>query len=111
MDLISAIVFLCLVAAPLAVLAGWFVEVGYSGLGSFVNRGDSDSWRSTMPWPQGVQEEDVVKWHVRDREPAAGGPPRGTPTRGDIADDFEIAPVHAQARVVFRPPAERESPR
>lgn len=114
MDMISAIVLLSLAAVPLAVLAGWFVGPGYSGLGSLVNRGDSDAWwRATMPLPQGIQEEDQVGWHVRDRDLAVvGSSARGPATREVMADDFEIAPVHPQTRVGFRPPPpERGSPR
>lgn len=114
MDMIAAIVLLSLVAAPLALLAGWFVVAGYSGLGSLVNRGDSDAWwRSTMPWPQGVQEEDEVRWHVRDPDLAMVGSSARWPVTPEVmADDFEIAPVRPQTRVGFRPPpAERGSPR
>ena len=109
MDVISAIVLLSLVAAPLALLAGWFVDGGHTGLGSLVSRGGSDAWwRATMPWPQGVQEEDGVRWHVQDQgSMAVDASATMLAIPGVPADAFEIAPVRPQARVVFRPPAER----
>ena len=40
------------------------------------------------PWPHGVQEEDGVRWHVRDPDV--------------VTDAFEIKPVRPQARVGLR---------
>ena len=108
MDAISAIVLLALVAMPIALLSGWFVDGGYGGLGSVVNRGDTGSWwRSTMPWPEGVQEDDELAWHVHEPEPA-----------GDAAmaeserDAFELAPERPKAHVgVHAPGARLRQPR
>jgi hypothetical protein len=114
MDIISTIVLLSLGAVPLAVLAGWFVDPDRNGLGSLVDRGGGSSWwQTTMPWPQGVQEEDGVGWHIRDPDQAvaesSGGDLRSyEPT----ADAFEVAPVHPRSRIGFhRPAPDRESPR
>jgi hypothetical protein len=95
MVLVSAIVMLSVVAIPLAVVAAWFVDRGHGGLGSLVGGTDSESWwRSTMPLPQGVQEEDGVTWRVRvDVRPA------------DSRDAFEVQPMTTRARVGFRPPS------
>jgi hypothetical protein len=114
MDTLSAMVALGLVAAPLALLARWFVDRGYRGLGTLVNQGDSAAWwRATMPWPQGVQEEDGVAWHIRDPDPVAVGSPTGTPATAELKRDaFNIAPVRPQTRIRFHPPlSEREEPR
>ena len=76
MDLITALALLCVAAAPLAVLSGWFAGPGFRRQGSLVNAGDRDAWwRSTLPWPHGVQEEDDVRFSFR----AADGPPLGSP--------------------------------
>jgi hypothetical protein len=112
MDIISAIILLSLVAAPLALLAGWFVDGGHTGLGSLVSRGGSDAWwRAAMPWPQGVQEEDGVRWHVQDQgSMAVDSSATGPATRGAPADDFEITLLRPQARVAFRPSRDRDPP-
>ena len=100
MDIIS-VILLALVAAPLAVLSGWFVDRGYGRLGSLVNHGDSRAWwQATMPWPRGVQEEDEVRWRVHDRD-GAPGPSVDPVTSGDTEEDFEMAPVRPRAQVGF----------
>lgn len=112
MEMISAIILISLAAVPLAVLAGWFVSPRHGELGSVVHGCDSDSWwRATMPWPHGVQEEDGVRWHLRDQEPAVVDPSAGgSPTGEVMAADFEIAPVRPQTRIRFLPsPSERGS--
>lgn len=114
MDVISTIVLLGLGAVPLAVLAGWFVDPDRNGLGSLVNRGgDGSWWQTTMPWPQGVQEEDGVGWHIRDPDLTVVGSSGGWPAAQEaIADAFEVAPVHPRPRVRIRPSTpERKSPR
>jgi hypothetical protein len=89
MDMVAAIAVLFALAAPLALLARWFVDRGHNGLGVLVSRGGNDAWwQSTMPWPHGVQEEDGVRWHVRDPDV--------------VTDAFEIKPVRPQARVGIR---------
>ena len=100
MDLIFVIVLLALVAAPLALLSGWFVDAGYEGLGSLVNRGDAPWRHASMPWPQGVQEEDGVTWHIRASDVAATSPETPEPE----ADAFEIVSARPQSRVGFREP-------
>jgi hypothetical protein len=111
MDAISSIVLMILAAVPVAVLAGWFAGPRHSGLGALVDRGDADSWwRTTMPWPQGVQEEDGVRWRIPERDPevveSSDGGPDGPEAR---ADDFEVALVRTRSRVGLRPPADRPS--
>ena len=100
MDVIFVIVLLALVAAPLALLSGWFVDAGYEGLGSLVNRGDGAWRRASMPWPQGVQEEDGVTWHIRAPDGAATSPV----SHESEADAFEIASARPQPRVGLRAP-------
>ncbi len=89
MDMVAAIAVLFVLAAPLGLLARWFVDRGHNGLGVLVSHGGNDAWwQSTMPWPHGVQEEDGVRWLVRDPDVAT--------------DAFEIKPVRPQARVGIR---------
>jgi hypothetical protein len=48
-----------------AMLAAWFVRVGYGQFGAFAQgRDDASWWRSNLPWPRGVQEDDDIAWHV-----------------------------------------------
>jgi hypothetical protein len=110
MEIISAIVMLAVVAAPLALLAGWFVRGGYEGLGSFVDCGDREGWwRAAMPLPHGVQEEDGVGWHVPTPEHATES--RAVrETRGEPVDALRIAPVRPTPRVVFRSSASIRGP-
>jgi hypothetical protein len=88
MDTLVAIALLCALAAPLSLLARWFVDRGHNGLGVLVSRGGSDAWwQTTMPWPHGVQEEDGVRWHVPGQEVETD------------PDAFEIPPVRPHGRV------------
>ena len=112
MDVISTIVLLSIGAVPLAVLAGWFVDPDRNGLGSLVDRGGGNSWwQNAMPWPQGVQEEDGVGWHIREPDRALVGPPSGDPaSREPTVDAFEVAPMHPRSRVgLHRTAPERRS--
>lgn len=103
MDLIPAILMLGLSGAVLATLAGWWVRGGYDGIGALVNRGDSgDWWRATMPWPQGVQEEDGVSWHIRDPGSSPGSPASGSGPPEVDADAFRVPPIRPRSRVGFR---------
>jgi hypothetical protein len=113
MDILSVIVVLCIAAAPLALLSRWFVDRGYRGLGSLVNPGDSSNWwRATMPWPQGVQEEDGVAWHIREPEPGVVGSPAADPASSGLAGRaFMIAPVRAAKVHLNASPSERPGPR
>jgi hypothetical protein len=92
MDLIFALALLSLAAMPLALLSGWFDRRESRPLGALVNGRDAESWwRSTMPWPRGVQEEDDVTWSFRDRQPP--GP------RPDGPDEVWISPIHLRPEV------------
>lgn len=73
MDVIPTIVLLSLAAAPIAVVAGWLASRGHGRLGPLVSApAGVDWWRTTMPWPHGVQEDDEVKWNFA--EPVAADP-------------------------------------
>jgi len=88
-DLLAALVLISVAAAPLALLSGWLAGRGSRQLGSLVNGGDSETWwRSTMPWPRGVQEEDDLTWSFRDTQP--------TP---DQADEVKVEPILLRPRV------------
>lgn len=64
MNLISAVLLLAAAAAPLAVLSAWVVSRRDQRAGTLVHFGGTDGWwRDTMPWPQGVQEDDDVHWN------------------------------------------------
>jgi len=108
MDAITAIVLLALVAVPIAVLSGWWVDAGCGGLGSVVNRGDRGAWwRSAMPLPQGVQEDDELAWHVRGSEGTAGDAAAAEAER----DAFELAPARPRPHVGLRSPDSLRPPR
>jgi hypothetical protein len=96
-DLITALLLLSVAAAPLALLSGWLAGRGSRPLGSLVNAGDSDTWwRSTMPWPRGVQEEDDLTWSFRDTPPAATQSLRSRPHE---ADEIRVDPIHLRPQV------------
>lgn len=71
MDLITTILLFALAAVPVGLFGGWFAARG-NRLGSLVGGGGDSWWRSQMPWPQGVQEADDVKWHFSDVNAAPG---------------------------------------
>jgi hypothetical protein len=83
MDLISLLLWLGLAALavlPVAALSGWLVGPGQRSLGPLI-QGHESWWRSTMPWPRGIQEEDGVAWHVAASPPSAVAPgPSGPPS-------------------------------
>lgn len=94
MDLIAALLLLSVAAAPLALLSGWLASRGSRPLGSLVNAGDSDTWwRSTMPWPRGVQEEDDLPWSFRDTQPTANQSSRSGPDDPAAADEVNVEPI------------------
>jgi hypothetical protein len=64
MELISVLVWAALAALPLAVATGWLIGRGERELGALL-QGRDTWWRSTMPWPRGVQEDDEVHWRLR----------------------------------------------
>ena len=98
MDLLLALVLLGLGAAPLALLSGWLSGRGLRPLGSIINGGDNATWwRSTMPWPTGVQEEDEVTWSFRRSQEPTGR--TGMSARPDEADEVRIDPTHLRPRV------------
>src|SRR6266550_6659009 len=69
MEIISTVFLLGLAAAPIALVGGWVAGRGHGRLGALVTGPASDGWwRATMPWPQGVQEDDDFKWNSGDRD-------------------------------------------
>ena len=63
-DLLSAILVLAGAAAPFAILLAWLATRGLPGLGLLVGNGQANVWwRRTMPWPEGIQEDNDVHWH------------------------------------------------
>ena len=109
MDLLFAIFTLSLSGVVLATLAGWWVRRGYDGIGALVHRGDSgDWWQATMPWPQGVQEEDGVGWHIRDPDSSMGPQAKGHGPAEVAGDAFQVSPTRARSRIgLRRPPSQR----
>jgi len=99
MDVMLTIVLLSIAAAPLALLSGWFDRRGSQPLGALVNGRDSDGWwRATMPWPEGVQEDDDMTWNFRDnRQPA---PSSSRTWRGpDEGGELRVEPRHLRPQV------------
>ena len=99
MDVMLTIVVLSLAAAPLALLSGWLDRRESRPLGALVNGRDSEGWwRATMPWPEGVQEDDELTWSFRaSRQPAA---PSSTRWPGpDEPDEIRIEPMHLRPQV------------
>lgn len=97
MDLITALLVLSVAAAPLALLSGWLAGRGSRPLGSLINGGDSETWwRSTMPWPRGVQEEDDFTWTFRDTQQTTNPSSRSRP---DEADEVRVEPIHLRPQV------------
>jgi hypothetical protein len=78
MEIISTILLLAVAAAPIALVGGWLAGRGHGRLGALVSgQGGDGWWRTTMPWPQGVQEDDDFKWNFGDRDqPIASEPER-----------------------------------
>jgi hypothetical protein len=99
-DLIFALVLLSVAVAPLALLSGWLAGRGSRPLGALVNSSGSEAWwRSTMPWPRGVQEEDDVTWSFRGSQQPTSSWSATTPTTLDEADEVRIEPTHLRPRV------------
>jgi hypothetical protein len=93
-DLILALALLGLAVAPLALLSGWLAGRGSRPLGALVNTGGSEGWwRSTMPWPRGVQEDDELTWTV-GTAPKATPSPRRAPVDPGVADELNVEPTH-----------------
>jgi hypothetical protein len=99
MNLILAIVLLSLAATPLAILLGWLDRRGSRQLGSLVNGRDSEGWwRATMPWPQGVQEEDELAWSFRGSQQPGDAPSTRWPGP-DEPDEMWIRPIQIRGQV------------
>jgi hypothetical protein len=107
-DVIAAIAWLGLAAVPIALLGGWLAGRGDRGLGSLTGAATGDAWwRSTMPWPHGVQESVDVHWHFADREPAASAvtpepPPEPGPDIEPAAGDVTIDRTRLQPHIRVR---------
>jgi hypothetical protein len=97
MDMISIIVWVGVAAVPLAVLSGWLIGPGQRPLGALIHGRDA-WWRSTMPWPQGVQEEYDVRWGVpeTDQSPAGSG---AAMTSETFSGALPVEPVGAKVRL------------
>jgi hypothetical protein len=96
-DLIFALVLLGLAATPLALLSAWLATRGSRPLGSLINGGDNQTWwRSTMPWPVGVQEEDGLTWSFPDSRQTTATAPR---SKRDVADEIRIEPTRVRPLV------------
>jgi len=77
MEIISTFLLLGIAAAPIALVGGWLAGRGHGRLGALVTGPASDGWwRATMPWPQGVQEDDDFKWNSGDRDQPITGSER-----------------------------------
>jgi hypothetical protein len=103
MEIIFAILLLGFAAAPIALVGGWLAGRGHGRLGALViGPGGDGWWRSTMPWPKGVQEDDDFKWNFGDRiEPIAGADPVG-PAAAAATDEVELAPTRLRPRTRIR---------
>jgi hypothetical protein len=92
-DLILALALLALAVAPLALLSGWLAGRGSRPLGALVNSGGNEGWwRSTMPWPHGVQEEDDLPWSAQPR-PEQTGPSSQPLVDPDLVDELNVEPA------------------
>ena len=98
MELIPTILLLGVAATPIALVGGWLAGRGHGRLGTLVS-GPSGTgwWQATMPWPQGVQEDDDFKWNFGDRDQSIteSGP----------------GPVAHEATGVTEPPRRPQEPR
>jgi hypothetical protein len=78
----------------------------YRGVAAFLNLDEASWWRTTLPWPHGVQEDDEVHFHVEAvsatrpaTRPAAA--PAGTVE--DLTDGgADLQPVRPDRRVRIR---------
>lgn len=103
MDLIMIALALTIGITLMAVVAAGFGAATCDGLGAIVRgRDDQSWWRATLPWPQGVQEDDEVRWRfaprgAADEERDADGSERPPPGHAR-----PIPPTRPQARVSMR---------
>jgi hypothetical protein len=99
MDLMLTLALLALAAAPLALLSGWLDRRESRPLGALVNGRDTEGWwRSTMPWPRGVQEDDDLRWTFRDGQQADASPSTRWPGP-DEPDEMRIRPMQIRGQV------------
>ncbi len=78
MEIISTILLLAVAAAPIALAGGWLAGRGHGRLGTLVSGPAGEGWwKTTMPWPQGVQEDDDFKWNFGDRDQPIASEPEG----------------------------------
>src|SRR5438093_6164123 len=103
-DLLAALLILIGAGAPLAILLAWLATRGLPGLGLLVGIGQANVWwRRTMPWPEGIQEDDDVHWHFDSRREAHDGATIEESTDGDHpalrVDPSRVRPsVHVRQR-------------
>jgi hypothetical protein len=103
MEIIATIVLLGLAGAPIALVGAWLVGRGQSRLGALVSAPGGDSWwRTTMPWPQGVQEDDEVKWNFGDRDAAVVDSSARAATTRQATGEVDPAPTRLRPRVRIR---------
>jgi len=71
----------------------------YRGAAAFMNLDESSWWRTTLPWPSGVQEDDEVHFHVDPApSPLSSLRPVATATLEDVASGVVAVPVVRLAR-------------
>jgi hypothetical protein len=103
METISTILLLGFAAAPIALVGGWLAGRGHGRLGALVTGPASDGWwRTAMPLPRGVQEDDDFKWNFGDRDQATSGSEPLGPSAAKPADDVEPATTRVRPRVRIR---------
>jgi hypothetical protein len=102
MEIISTIILLGLAAAPIALVGGWLAGRGHGRLGILVSGPAGDGWwRTTMPWPHGVQEDDDFKWNFGDRDqPIAASEPDGP--AAEVTERVEPARTRVRPRTRIR---------
>lgn len=99
MELIPTIVLLAFAAAPIALVGGWLAGRGHGQLGALVSGSSSGGWwQTTMPWPQGVQEDDDFKWNFGDRDKP-------------IVESIGQKPAVGAAMGIVEPPRTPQQPR
>jgi hypothetical protein len=102
MEIISTILILGLAVAPIALIAGWLAGRGHRGLGVLVSGPAGDGWwRTAMPLPHGVQEDDDFKWNFGDRDqPIAASEP--CVTAAEATETVEPARTRLRPRTRIR---------
>jgi hypothetical protein len=62
------------------------VTRAYRGVAAFLNLDEASWWRTTLPWPHGVQEDDEVHFHVEAIPLARASADAGDPPDGSVED-------------------------